>query len=94
VRAVLDELVHGHTRAGRGFKMRHEYPERMVKEATVNAVIHRDNRLNRDSVIRIFDDRITVESPGALPGTSTPANSLKIRFLGASHHPEPQRHES
>jgi ATP-dependent DNA helicase RecG len=50
------------------------YPERVVKEAIVNAVVHRDYRLNRDIFIRIFDDRIEVESPGSLPGSITPAN--------------------
>lgn len=74
VRAVLDELAQGLTLASSGFKTLHKYPERVVKEAIVNAVIHRDYRLNRDIVIRIFDDRITVESPGALPGTITPGN--------------------
>jgi ATP-dependent DNA helicase RecG len=74
VRAVLDELAHGVTLSSSGFKTRHKYPERVVKEAIVNAVIHRDYRLNRDIVIRIFEDRISVESPGALPGTITTAN--------------------
>ena len=79
VRAVLDELAQGLTLASSGFKTRHKYPERVVKEAIVNAVIHRDYRLNRDIVIRIFDDRLTVESPGALPGTITPANIERAR---------------
>ncbi len=50
-----------------------------MKEAILNAVIHRDYRLNRDIVIRVFVDRITVESPGALPGTITPANIERAR---------------
>ena len=79
VRAVLDELAQGLTLASSGFKTRHKDPERVVKEAIVNAVIHRDYRLNRDIVIRIFDDRLTVESPGAFPGTITPANIEKAR---------------
>ena len=79
VRAVLEELAQGLTLASSGFKTLHKYPERVVKEAIVNAVIHRDYRLNRDIVIRIFDDRITVESPGALPGTITPANIERAR---------------
>ena len=79
VRAVLDELAQGLTLASSGFKTRHKYPERVVKEAIVNAVIHRDYRLNRDIVMRVFDDRITVESPGALPGTITPANIERAR---------------
>ncbi len=74
VRAVLDELAQGLTLASSGFKTRHQYPERVVKEAIVNAVIHRDYRLNRDIVVRVFDDRIVVESPGALPGAITPSN--------------------
>lgn len=72
--AVLDELAQGLTLSGSGFKTRHVYPERVVKEAIVNAVIHRDYRLNRDIFIRIFDDRIEVESPGVFPGSITSAN--------------------
>lgn len=74
VRAVLEELTQGLTLASSGFKTRHKYPERVVKEAIVNAVIHRDYRLNRDIVVRVFDDRIVVESPGTLPGSITPGN--------------------
>ena len=74
VKAVLDELAQGLTLSGSGFKTKHIYPERVVKEAIVNAVIHRDYRLNRDIFIRLFDDRIEVESPGVFPGNITPAN--------------------
>jgi ATP-dependent DNA helicase RecG len=85
VRAVLDELAQGLTLVGSGFKTRHRYPERVVKEAIVNAVIHRDYHLNRDIFIRIFDDRIEVESPGTFPGRITPDNirraSSKARNL-------------
>ena len=74
VRLVLDELAAGLTLAGSGFKAKHVYPERVVKEAIVNAVIHRDYRLNRDIFVRIFDDRVEVESPGLLPGRITADN--------------------
>ncbi len=74
VRTVLRELDGGLTPASSGFKTRHVYPERVVKEAIVNAVIHRDYRLNRDIFVRIFDDRIEVESPGTFPGNITPGN--------------------
>lgn len=73
VRLVLDELAQGLTLSSSGFRTVHAYPARVVKEAVVNAVIHRDYRLNRDIFVRIFDDRIEVESPGLLPGTITPA---------------------
>jgi ATP-dependent DNA helicase RecG len=78
-RAVLEELALGLTLASSGFKTRHKYPERVVTEAIVNAVIHRDYRLNRDIIIRIFDDRITVESPGVFPGNITPSNIARAR---------------
>ena len=74
VKAVLAELAQGLTLASSGFKTRHQYPERVVKEAIVNAVIHRDYRLNRDIMVRVFDDRVVVESPGLLPGAITAAN--------------------
>jgi len=74
VAAVLDELAQGLTLSGSGFKTQHLYPERVVKEAIVNAVVHRDYRLNRDIFIRVFDDRVEVESPGVFPGGITPRN--------------------
>jgi ATP-dependent DNA helicase RecG len=77
VKIVLDELADGLTLSSSGFKTKHAYPERVVKEAIVNAIVHRDYRLNRDIFVRIFDDRLEVESPGLLPGTITPANIAK-----------------
>ncbi len=74
VRTVLDELAQGVELASSGFKAQHLYPERVVKEAIVNAIIHRDYRLNREIIIRIFDDRLEVDSPGVFPGAITPAN--------------------
>jgi ATP-dependent DNA helicase RecG len=78
VRAVLRELDEGLTLTSSGFKTRHVYPERVVKKAIVNAVIHRDYRLNRDIFVRIFDDRVEVESPGAFPGNITAGNIARI----------------
>lgn len=77
VRLVLDYLAEGVVLSGSGFKAVHAYPERVVKEAIVNAILHRDYRLNRDIFIRIFDDRIEVESPGVFPGNITPGNISK-----------------
>lgn len=71
---MLDDLAEGVELASSGFKSRHAYPDRVVKEAIVNAVIHRDYRLNRDILIRIFDDRVEIDSPGVLPGSITTAN--------------------
>jgi ATP-dependent DNA helicase RecG len=80
VRVVMDELAQGVTLSGSGFRTRHVYPERVVKEAIVNAVVHRDYRLNRDIFVRIFVDHIEIESPGLLPKGITPAT---IRRAGS-----------
>lgn len=74
IRQVLHELAQGLTLTNSGFQTVHAYPERVVKEAIVNAVVHRDYRLNRDIFIRIFDDRIEVESPGLFLGSIRPSN--------------------
>lgn len=70
---VLDELAAGLVMARSGFRTVHRYPERVIKEAITNALIHRDYRLNRDVHIRIFDNRIEVMSPGLFPGRITAA---------------------
>lgn len=70
---VMNELAEGLTLARSGFRTVHRYPERVIKEAITNAVIHRDYRLNRDILVRIFDNRIEILSPGLLPGRITPA---------------------
>jgi len=70
---VLDEIAGGLTLAASGFRTIHRYPERVIKEAITNALIHRDYRLNRDVQIRIFDNRIEVLSPGVFAGRITAA---------------------
>ena len=45
-----------------------EYPQAAVREAIVNAVVHRDYSRRGQSIrIFMFDDRIEVFSPGTLP---------------------------
>lgn len=47
---------------------RPEYPEAVVREAVVNALVHRDWLLAATSVqLSIFENRIEVTSPGSLP---------------------------
>jgi ATP-dependent DNA helicase RecG len=70
---VLNEIAKGLTIATSGFETVHRYPTRVIKEALTNAVIHRDYRVNRDIHVRIFDNRIEVESPGLFPANITPA---------------------
>ncbi len=56
------------------------YPSEALKEILVNAVIHRDYSLNDDIHVRIFDNRVEVQSPGRLPGYMTIDNLYSERF--------------
>ena len=56
------------------------YPPEALHEIITNAVIHRDYSLADDIHIRVFDNRVEVESPGRLPAHITPANILDERF--------------
>ena len=82
---VLERLALGLTMEGSGFKTRYRFPQRVIKEAITNAVVHRDYRLNQDIYVRIFDDRVEVESPGRLPGNLTPANIEKAGSIARNN---------
>lgn len=56
------------------------YPPDALKEVIVNAVIHRDYNISDDIIIRVFDNRVEVKSPGRLPGHMTLDNLLTDRF--------------
>jgi ATP-dependent DNA helicase RecG len=53
------------------------YPHETLHEIVTNAVLHRDYSIVADIQIRIFDNRIEVESPGKLPGHVTISNILR-----------------
>ncbi|MEP7011702.1 MAG: ATP-binding protein [Acidobacteriota bacterium] len=51
---------------------RTEYPEAVIREAVVNALVHRDYSLSgSDITLVIFSDRLEIQSPGRLPNTVT-----------------------
>lgn len=56
------------------------YPVETLHEIITNAVLHRDYSIADDVHVRIFDNRIEVESPGTLPAHITPQNILDERF--------------
>jgi ATP-dependent DNA helicase RecG len=56
------------------------YPRESIHEIVTNAVLHRDYSLNDDIHIRIYDNRIEVQSPGVLPAHVTVENILEERF--------------
>lgn len=56
------------------------YPAETLHEIITNAVLHRDYSIADDVHIRIFDNRIEVQSPGRLPAHVTVKNILDERF--------------
>jgi ATP-dependent DNA helicase RecG len=58
-----------------------EYPMEAARELVVNAVAHRDYRINGDGIrLFLFSNRMEVTSPGGLPGPVTIANIKDERF--------------
>lgn len=59
-----------------------EYPPGAWYEAVVNACVHRSYGLrNMDIFVKMFDDRLVIESPGGFPPLVTPDNIYTM------HHP-------
>lgn len=65
-----------------GFTTQYQIPERAVKEAITNAVIHRDYYIKRDIEVKIFEDRVDIESPGLFPYNITRTNIGLVRAEG------------
>ena len=57
-----------------------QYPSETLHEIIANAIIHRDYNVADDVHIRIFDNRIEVQSPGRLPAHVTVKRILSERF--------------
>lgn len=69
-----------------GFVTKYKIPERAIKEAITNAIIHRDYHIKKDVEIRIFEDRVEIESPGLFPFNITKSNIGKVRSEGYRNH--------
>lgn len=65
-----------------------EYPEAAIREAVVNALVHRDFRRAGRVAVRLFADRIEVWSPGGLPDGLSDLDEL-LRTGGVSHPRNP-----
>ena len=51
---------------------RWEYPESVIRETLINALVHRDYSISgADISLTIYSDRLEIESPGRLPNTVT-----------------------
>lgn len=74
---VVASQIRDFTRLGNDgkFYTRPEYPSDVWLEAIVNARVHRSYNLrNMNIFVKIFDNRLVVESPGAFPPPVTPEN--------------------
>ncbi len=78
--AKTTELVEGIQKLGTRGLEAISYPPETLHEIVTNALLHRDYSIPVDVHIRIFDNRVEVESPGKLPGHVTPKNILQEQF--------------
>lgn len=82
---ILDSQLRDFSRLGadQKFYTTSEYPREAWYEAVVNACVHRSYGALRNMVIfvKMFDDRLMIESPGGFPPFVTPENIYE------SHHP-------
>jgi ATP-dependent DNA helicase RecG len=70
--SLTTELIQQIPKMGTGAEFEHvQYPPKTLHEIITNAVIHRDYSITDDIHIRIFDNRIEVQSPGRLPANMT-----------------------
>ncbi len=81
--SFIRDQIKDHTYLGRDgrFVTTPEYPEFVWKEVIVNAATHRDYSIKgTDIQIKMFDDRMEVESPGNLPGIVRFSNMRRVHF--------------
>jgi len=65
--------VTAHLEGGARRVERTTYPEEVIREAAVNALVHRDYLLSATDVeLSIYSDRVEIISPGRLPNGVTP----------------------
>jgi ATP-dependent DNA helicase RecG len=78
--AKTQEIIEDLKRLGEVGLLQVQYPPETLHEIITNAVLHRDYSFAADIQIRIFDNRIEVESPGRLAGHVTTDNILHTQF--------------
>lgn len=58
-----------------------------LREAVINALVHRDYMSMENIYIRVFDDRIAITNPGGLPEGLTIDKLRKNQHLSVPHDP-------
>ena len=75
--SIVASQIRDFTRLGKDgkFYTQPEYPNDVWLEAVVNACVHRSYNLkNMNIFVKMFDNRLVVESPGSFPPPVTPEN--------------------
>jgi ATP-dependent DNA helicase RecG len=62
-----------------------QYPMPAIREALLNAIVHRDYRSPSDVIVKIFDNEIRISNPGAL------VEGLTVADLARDNYPSRQR---
>lgn len=76
----VKEIIEKIEKAGPSGLEKISYPEEALHEILTNSVLHRDYNVAADVQVRIFDNRVEIESPGRLPGHVTVENITKTQF--------------
>ena len=76
----VKDIVESSGVVGEKGRERKKYPDITLHELITNAVLHRDYSILKDIQIRIYTNRIEIESPGKLPGHITLENILREQF--------------
>lgn len=76
----VKEIVEGIEKLGPSGLEQVSYPEEALHEIVTNAVLHRDYSIAADCQVRIYDNRVEIESPGKFPGHITRDNILGEQF--------------
>jgi ATP-dependent DNA helicase RecG len=74
----IEEILHTLPMTEQGEHM--VYPRETLHEIIANAVLHRDYSIQEVIQIRIFNNRVEIESPGILAGQITIRNVLNQRY--------------
>jgi len=77
---ITQEITESIPKLGKSGFEKVKYPPETLHEILTNAVLHRDYSIKDDIHVRIFDDRVEIQSPGMLPAHITIENILDERF--------------
>ena len=68
LKVMLDQYILGKDELKGAMLVRgYPYPERALREALINAIIHRDYSGKIATYVRVYPDRVKISNPGSLP---------------------------